>query len=64
MVFDKDLPSRSFLPNRISGQMALIVVASLAVIHVVGNDFLISRLARSTGLDPGRSTSFVTLGRG
>jgi signal transduction histidine kinase len=26
---------RSFLPNRISGQMALIVVASLAVIHVV-----------------------------
>ena len=26
---------RSFLPNRISGQMALIVVASLAVIHIV-----------------------------
>jgi signal transduction histidine kinase len=29
------LDLRSFLPNRISGQIALIVVASLAVIHVV-----------------------------
>lgn len=38
------LDLRSFMPNRISGQMALIVVASLAVIHVVlTTAFLITR---------------------
>ncbi len=46
------LDLRSFLPNRISGQMALIVVASLAIIHgVVTTVFF---LGRSQPHGPGR----------
>jgi signal transduction histidine kinase len=37
---------RAFLPNRISGQIALIIVASLAVIHAVLTAFFLSRPER------------------